>query len=54
MYTALVDVVLPLGSPFYLCVKQGMYDNADEIKNKALLFKHQGIESHSIVSTFAT
>lgn len=45
--SATVDVVLPLGSPFYICVKQAVYG---EEGSNLLLFKHQGTESWKTVS----
>ncbi|OAD52039.1 Metal transporter CNNM2 [Eufriesea mexicana] len=47
--TATIDVVLPLGSPFYICVKQPFY--GEEGPN-LLLFKHQGIESWNTIYTY--
>lgn len=44
--TATVDVVLPLGSPFYICVKQVYGEEGSNL----LLFKHQGTESWKTVS----
>ncbi|XP_043275571.1 unextended protein isoform X2 [Venturia canescens] len=50
-YTALIDVNLPLGSPFFICVKQGIYDN-NHPKSQEELFKHQGVESYNVIRTY--
>ncbi|CAD1468894.1 unnamed protein product [Heterotrigona itama] len=47
--SATVDVVLPLGSPFYICVKQAVYG---EQGSNLLLFKHQGTESWKTIYTY--
>nr|XP_012146877.1 PREDICTED: metal transporter CNNM4 isoform X2 [Megachile rotundata] len=39
-HTAIIDVVLPLGSPFYVCAKQPVYGKEGP---DLLLFKHQGL-----------
>ncbi|XP_043524362.1 unextended protein [Frieseomelitta varia] len=46
--TATVDVVLPLGSPFYICVKQVYGEEGSNL----LLFKHQGTESWKTIYTY--
>ncbi|XP_050595078.1 unextended protein isoform X1 [Bombus affinis] len=47
--TATIDVVLPLGSPFFICVKQPVYGEADP---NTLLFRHQGTESWQTIYTY--
>ncbi|KAK9301214.1 hypothetical protein QLX08_006306 [Tetragonisca angustula] len=46
--TATIDVVLPLGSPFYICVKQVYGEKGSNL----LLFKHQGTESWKTIYTY--
>ncbi|XP_023288042.1 metal transporter CNNM4 isoform X2 [Orussus abietinus] len=48
--TALVKVVLPLGSPFYICAKQSVYDG--EKDDDLILFKHQGFETWNTIRTY--
>ncbi|XP_043601675.1 unextended protein isoform X2 [Bombus pyrosoma] len=45
--TATIDVVLPLGSPFFICVKQ-----PGEADPNTLLFRHQGTESWQTIYTY--
>lgn len=45
--TATIDVTLPLGSPFYVCIKQPIYGKEGP---DLLLFKHQGTASWNTVS----
>ncbi|XP_060824579.1 unextended protein isoform X2 [Bombus pascuorum] len=47
--TATIDVVLPLGSPFFICVKQPVYGEANP---NTLLFRHQGTESWQTIYTY--
>ncbi|XP_076241253.1 metal transporter uex [Calliopsis andreniformis] len=47
--TATIDVVLPLGSPFYVCIKQPVYGKEGPEKP---LFKHQGIASWNTIYTY--
>ncbi|CAK9794691.1 Unextended protein [Anthophora plagiata] len=47
--TATIDVVLPLGSPFYICAKQPLYGQEGP---NLLLFKHQGTESWKTIYTY--
>ncbi|KOC59188.1 Metal transporter CNNM2 [Habropoda laboriosa] len=47
--TATIDVVLPLGSPFFICVKQPVYGQDGP---NLLLFKHQGTASWSTIYTY--
>ncbi|KZC10512.1 Metal transporter CNNM2 [Dufourea novaeangliae] len=47
--TATIDVVLPLGSPFYVCIKQPVYGKEGP---DLLLFKHQGIEPWKTIYTY--
>ncbi|CAL1679730.1 unnamed protein product [Lasius platythorax] len=49
--TATVRVVLPLGSPFYVCVKRPKYDN---LRKDQMLFKHQGTELYNTIRTYET
>ncbi|XP_054013129.1 unextended protein [Hylaeus anthracinus] len=48
-HTATIDVVLPLGSPFYVCVKQPIYGKEG---SELLLFKHQGTETWITIYTY--
>ncbi|XP_034193575.1 metal transporter uex isoform X2 [Osmia lignaria lignaria] len=48
-HTATIDVVLPLGSPFYVCVKQPIYGKESSDR---LLFKHQGTASWTTIYTY--
>ncbi|XP_076165368.1 metal transporter uex isoform X2 [Ptiloglossa arizonensis] len=48
-HTATIDVVLPLGSPFYVCVKQPIYGKKD---TSLLLFKHQGTDTWNTIYTY--
>ncbi|KAK1125651.1 hypothetical protein K0M31_005209 [Melipona bicolor] len=48
--SATADVVLPLGSPFYICVKK-VYEKEGNLSNP-LLFKHQGTESWKTIYTY--
>ncbi|XP_076651006.1 metal transporter uex [Halictus rubicundus] len=47
--TATIDVVLPLGSPFYVCIKQPVHgwDVSDRV-----LFKHQGTHTWGTIYTY--
>ncbi|XP_026301243.1 metal transporter CNNM4 isoform X2 [Apis mellifera] len=47
--TATIDVVLPLGSPFYICVKQPIHEKEG---SNLLLFKHQGTETWNTIYTY--
>ncbi|XP_076229097.1 metal transporter uex isoform X2 [Nomia melanderi] len=47
--TATIDVVLPLGSPFFLCIKQPVYGKEGP---DLLLFKHQGTQSWNTIYTY--
>ncbi|KOX79812.1 Metal transporter CNNM2 [Melipona quadrifasciata] len=46
--SATADVVLPLGSPFYICVKQVYGKGGSNLS----LFKHQGTESWKTIYTY--
>ncbi|XP_043266267.1 unextended protein isoform X2 [Colletes gigas] len=48
-HTATIDVILPLGSPFYVCVKQPIYGKEG---SDLLLFKHQGTETWNTIYTY--
>lgn len=45
--TATIDVVLPLGSPFFICAKLPTYEDA---RSDYVPFRHQGIASWNTVS----
>ncbi|XP_066595626.1 unextended protein isoform X2 [Prorops nasuta] len=45
--TAIAEITLPLGSPFFICVK-----NAIERDNDLVLFRHQGEESWKTIHTY--
>ncbi|KAK2575789.1 hypothetical protein KPH14_007174 [Odynerus spinipes] len=47
--TATIDVILPLGSPFFVCVKQPVYEDAS---NYYVPFKHQGITTWNTIRTY--
>ncbi|KAK0157458.1 hypothetical protein PV328_011201 [Microctonus aethiopoides] len=49
-HSAIINVKLPLGSPFYVCVKDSGYS---AINNEEGLYKHQGTESYKMIKTYA-
>ncbi|XP_011502174.1 PREDICTED: metal transporter CNNM4 isoform X2 [Ceratosolen solmsi marchali] len=46
--TAVSDIVLPMGSPFFICAKRLNGDN----NNKYELFRHQGSERYKVIHTY--
>ncbi|XP_032674633.1 metal transporter CNNM4 [Odontomachus brunneus] len=46
--TATINVVLPPGSPFYVCAKQPI----DNLKKDVVLFKHQGTALYNTIRTY--
>ncbi|KAK0161510.1 hypothetical protein PV327_009972 [Microctonus hyperodae] len=46
-YSAIVNVKLPLGSPFYICAGHST------INNEKVSYKHQGTESYKMIKTYA-
>ncbi|XP_035727876.1 metal transporter CNNM4-like [Vespa mandarinia] len=47
--TATIDVVLPLGSPFFICAKSPIYEDA---QNDYVPFRHQGRASWNTIRTY--
>ncbi|XP_015116244.1 metal transporter CNNM4 isoform X1 [Diachasma alloeum] len=50
-FTGTVDVILPMGSPFYICVKQVKNRDGGQTE-KRVYYKHQGMESHKAIRTY--
>ncbi|KAL6423179.1 hypothetical protein ACFW04_010093 [Cataglyphis niger] len=49
--TAIVHVVLPLGSSFYVCAKRPKYEK-DVLRKDQVLFKHQGTALYNTICTY--
>ncbi|XP_071569553.1 unextended protein isoform X1 [Temnothorax nylanderi] len=49
--TAIVHVVLPLGSSFYVCAKRPFYEK-EKFKKDDVLFRHQGTALYNTISTY--
>ncbi|KAG5331368.1 CNNM2 protein, partial [Acromyrmex heyeri] len=49
--TAIIRVVLPLGSSFYICTKRPLYEK-ERLNKDIVLFRHQGIALHNTISTY--
>ncbi|XP_014472323.1 PREDICTED: metal transporter CNNM4 [Dinoponera quadriceps] len=47
--TATINVVLPPGSPFYICAKRPVPDN---LKKDTVMFKHQGTALYNTIRTY--
>jgi len=47
--TATARVVLPPGSPFYVCIKRPVYER-EYLRDEQVLFKHQGTAIYNTVS----
>ncbi|XP_011303756.1 metal transporter CNNM4 [Fopius arisanus] len=50
-FTGTVDVILPMGSPFYICVKQVKNPNGESTETR-VFYKHQGMETHKAIRTY--
>ncbi|RLU26364.1 hypothetical protein DMN91_000158 [Ooceraea biroi] len=50
--TAIVRVVLPPGSAFYVCVKRPIYERENLMKGEHVLFKHQGTTMYNTIRTY--
>ncbi|XP_012250855.2 unextended protein isoform X2 [Athalia rosae] len=51
--TGLINVNLPLGSPFYLCVKQPHVQGTEDAADGTMeLFKHQGTDTWNTIHTY--
>ncbi|XP_011169430.1 metal transporter CNNM4 [Solenopsis invicta] len=49
--TAIIRVVLPLGSSFYVCAKRPLYEK-ERLQKDDILFRHQGTALYSTISTY--